>query len=253
MPIKNGVGYSETTIDKQVDFIKIMKMLCRIWKGTTRYNYINNEIYYFDLNGGFGYDLDCPIIGSPIIAAKSLKDSCLPHKGFVCEIEYENILSLKDTLLPYDNFTVVQGNNQYALIEHLPSDGLSNGLFYADNNGFPETELSFLEYACQQRVCQRMDILLSFGATTIKRLTNRYPNKHFELQENISRLNKKKWFIRELMNSKQKWTFVLGTNWANFPAPQNYFHCISSPKGQDVLSFFYDKPKSGVMEQKRFL
>lgn len=238
MTVKNGVGYSESTIDKQEDFIKIMRMLCTIWKGMIRRN-VTDRVYYYDLNGGFGFDLDNPIIGSPIIAAKALRESKLKHMGYVCEADDQNVRSLSEAMMAYeDTFMIISGNNESALKPFLPSYGYSNyGLIYADPTGYPSSEFNFMRYVSKLNSCDRIDLLLSFGSTTIKRVSNCFPDKYWRLNEHVNSIYRKVWLIREPLPSsgKKKWSFLLGTNWGNFPAPQNSFHRIDSEMGQKIF------------------
>jgi hypothetical protein len=243
MAVIDKVGYSETTLQKQEDFIKIFRMLCSIWKGTIRQSQAGNQILYFDLNAGHGIGHKIPIVGSPVIAAMTLKEFELPHLGFVCEVYHPNVLTLTRALMAYSDFQVVQGDNRNALIKYLPKanqSGFHYGLVYADPNNYPISEFNFLKDFGLIQGCSRLDVLISFSATTIKRTDNAHADKH-NLSKYLQGANKKKWYIRKLMDGHHHWSFLFGTNWRQFPDYFCDFYTLNSPEGQEILEFFYNK------------
>lgn len=255
MTKKNGVVYSETTITKQETFTAIIKMLCDIWKGTTKQKDADNAVYYYDLNGGPGISLDSPFIGSPVLAAKALQKSNLPHYGYVCELSSLLIDDLKDALAAYEFFEIIEGNNESALLLYLPVQKIKNyGLVYADPIGYPYSEFEFMKQAAKNYHCQKIDFLLSFGANTIKRVSRAYPNKYKQLITQVLSIAKAEWFVREPIkdiNNKQ-WSFLLGTNWKRFPAPSYNFHNIKSLEGQFCLDLLNqtNNERNGIIKKK---
>lgn len=255
MTTPRGAGYSKTTLQKQQDFISIFTMLCKIWRSITAKDFIEDTIFYFDLNGGPGIDLDNPIIGSPVISSKALSESNLSHQGYICDNDLSYIERLKQVLASYQSFKVIHGDNREVLIPFLPSRGKYNyGLIYADPNGYPNSEIEFMKNASRNPHCQQIDLLLSFGANTVKRISRRYPNKHSPLCELIESINKTHWLIRDPMPDNKQWSFLLGTNWGDFPAAKHYFHPLDSPEGQAVFEFLdkTDDELNGVSKKKEY-
>lgn len=241
MPKESNVGYSETTLEKQRDFIKIFRMLCSMWKGVTKRYYTSSDVLYFDLNGGHGIGTEeYAIVGSAVLSAAILKEVGLSHFAYICEVDKVNVSRLNDALLAYKNFKVIKGDNRIALNMFLPKSGNHHGLVYIDPNGYPISEFNFLSDFGQYEGCNKLDVLVSLSATTAKRTDNAHSDKH-NLMKYLEKANKNKWYIRKLMKGKNKWSFLFGTNWEGFPDTFTDFHTFSSDEGQDILTFFCDK------------
>ncbi len=241
MPKKNGVGNSASTFQKQEDFVKIMSMLGKIWKGVIKHSFISNTILYYDMNGGPGITLDYIVAGSPVLAAIVLNENNLDHRGYVSEMSEKNVITLRQAMMTYNDFYIVQGDNKTVLKNCLPDmmHKPSYGLVYADPNGSPRDEFQFLEYVSNQKSCRYIDFLISFGAAGTKRAIGAHPDRGHQIDARKLKRLKDFWFIREFMTKGvNKWCFLLGTNWDKFPIPINTFYSIGSDKGKELIDFF---------------
>ena len=80
-----------------------------------------------------------------------------------------------------------------------------------------------------------MDFMMTYAATSHKRqikakacsATERLPGL-------LSKIKKKFWLIRE-PTGKHQWTFLIGTNWADFPRwNKKGFYGITTKRGQEI-------------------
>jgi len=79
-------------------------------------------------------------------------------------------------------------------------------------------------------------VLFNFSAANIKRtLKCSLTKENRNLRELFSVVNKTHWLIREPYY-KHQWSFLLGTNWASFPAYKSIgLYSIDSKEGQEIL------------------
>jgi three-Cys-motif partner protein len=105
------------------------------------------------------------------------------------------------------------------------------GLIYADPIN-KEIPVGMLNQAAHY--LPRVDLLAYVGATGYKRRRGVDCNRA-RLSEHIAGVDKRHRLIRR-GRGRQQWTFVLWTNWGDFPEwEQIGFHRVSSPAGQRIL------------------
>lgn len=232
MPVVNGVGFSDYTPEKQQIFadiltqhISICQVIYRRYEKTKRY-------YYYDLTAGCGKD-HCYGEGSPLIFAKIAARKELFYTASFYEREKVNFDKLKRNLDPYSDCWCF--NNPYQKMNRgdFPEKS-SLGLLYVDPSGNPP-DFDFFMALSQQPEWKNIDFLFNFSATNIKRLMGAGLMAH--LKEEIQKISKTTWIIREPARGKHQWTFFLGTNYEAFkPSKRNRFHRLDSRAGQFVFN-----------------
>lgn len=237
MPITNGMGYSEATINKQNGLARIIEQhLAICGKIFAKYPRAPQVYYYIDTNSGCGWnpDIDCP--GSPIIFLAHATAREIDYRAHFIDIEPGNAQGLRAgmELLKETRSTVHQGDNRRWLrpvLRQIPEG--SHGLLYHDPNGLPDLEL--LAMASQMPQMHKIDILIRCAGTTIKR-TKQFTERR--LTDILASINKQYWIIRELdSGDKWQWTFLFGLNWNGLRAWRSQgFHYIDSVKGQAILT-----------------
>lgn len=85
---------------------------------------------------------------------------------------------------------------------------------------------------------ERVDFLFNVSATTVKRMRQQASKRgwpHESLCDLLAGIDKKFWLVREPFGANQ-WTFLLGTNWADFKEYKRiHFHRADQPTGAEIL------------------
>ena len=110
------------------------------------------------------------------------------------------------------------------------------GLIYSDPNGIP----AFNDLGAISRIpqCARVDILIHFSATSIKRCRCSSAIKdHDTLVQRLDLIGKKNWFICKPEDSNAwGWIFLLGTNWKEMSEHRQIgLFNIKTREGQELL------------------
>lgn len=259
MPLIGTVGVSEATADKQAHFTGLVHMHMDIVQGLLKkQDWMAPWYQYLDLHAGSGrYPYQGRLLdGSPLLVVERARVRALPFRGDLIEKDLQSWQQLTHYLAevcgPPTHQTTKPETASFALergeIRAFQGDhhayvpqilaGLQRqvnrpdtlyGLIYADpNGGAPPWDL--LEQCAN--LLTRCDVLLYVSATGVKRA--RQPGEQ-SLEEHVQAIDKKHWLIRE-PEGKQQWTFLLGTNWTDFPAwTQRRFYGIQARIGQSIL------------------
>lgn len=225
MPVKNGVGFSDSTLYKQECLRQILLQHMIISRGVIRNNDWADDLYiYIDMNAGRGKVPLSGINGSPLIFLQE-PPSGLDYLGVFIEKDRDNFHALISELEMFSpNYRHLLGKDEH--VTSYPIHGDSSlvltelmggildkpatlGLIYSDPNGVPPFEA--LAEVSQMQQARRVDILIYMSGTTIKRVRKK------KLFDYLQTIDKKEWLIRRQDNSSWQWTFLFGTNWADYP------------------------------------
>jgi len=252
------VGYSGHTLEKQQDFQRLATIIFGAISGiVTRYRNVSPRAIAIDLNAGPGDYPNC--LGSPLIALDAARKFQLPPDLHLCEENQGVAARLREMLEifgllsptqenglilrsqdPRDAITVWIWPHSYQtawpkIVRTIQrrQEGLVYGLIYSDENG-SEPPFALLREAAER--LQRVDLIIHVSATNLKRLIGaRYRSDEVRLSEQMLRLGKRFWLIREPRRQHQ-WTFLLGTNWDNFPEyTMAGFFDSASPRGRHII------------------
>ncbi len=218
-------GYSGITPVKQQQFRQIIETHLRcsycIFRKHAAGGWIEGKYYYFDINAGAGRDVDGGA-GSPLIFLEEA--SCVPMKYEVILIEknkrrYNALLKNVEPYIgkPGINIVCHCGDHNGIIDKYLVAEKLARfGVCYADPNGKPSFGL--LSKIAKTSCYSRLDILMNCSATAVKRSgPNNSITNGLTLDGYLQTINKHHWIVREPYG-KQQWSFLLGTNWADFPS-----------------------------------
>jgi len=196
-------------------------------------DWIDGEYFYADICAGDGGD---EIEGSPVIFTDAQKRHGLRCKPYFIERSPIIMGSLRRRLENKDAVWICEDHCK-ALPEIAPQNN-KVGLLYYDPNGDPFNNYpNLLSNFYKSSTTGRIDCLLYFSGTTIKRVLKAPgTNREWSISEDMERIGKKVWLIREPFG-KSQWTFLLGVNWIQFPEFKKIdFHNIKSKKGQNILN-----------------
>jgi three-Cys-motif partner protein len=263
MPVIDSIGQSDYTRLKQDILGVFLNVHTKIVKGITeRFGWADNQYLYLDLNAGPGVYGD--IEGSPIVFIKTARRNKLKFRAILTEKEIVHCNSLIDRLdclsegnifdiacqmIPYSNVVgscvgrgdvvVVCNEDNENTIKSMKTfysekDVKSPfGLIYMDPNGC-QVRFGELKDLLSQSKLSRLDLLINLSASAIKR--NRHNDSVKSIMDSISGIKKKHWLIRKPYG-KWQWTFLLGTNWVNFPELEKIdFVSMDSEKGRQYIN-----------------
>jgi hypothetical protein len=238
--VENGVGYGEHTALKQEHFEKILRLHMNITTSVQRnwrhswYGPDLETYHYFDINAGAGND-PTGLIGSPLIFLRQAALLNLQYKAVLIEQELVNVQSLLRLVGTDKNVTIEYGDHHVCLPRYFVNGRKRFGLVYADPSGtVPPFEL--LGQMSRQNIYQRLDICIYLHATNIKRIRNQSSgNGKQSLAEFMAMIDKKHWIIRKPVG-KEQWTFLIGSNWVDYPDwTREGFYKWKSPIGIEIL------------------
>lgn len=245
MPIVNGVvGVSDFTQEKQNIFSGLMTMHVAIVKGIlSRWRKISPFYYYVDMTAGPGVYKDedgRAIVGSPVIARMALTDANVKYRMYLVERDSSVFDTLKSW---FSEEAIPRASEQYLCFgdaeELVPAIRFADqykhyGLVYADTTAQIPPFETFRRLG-QSRQYDNMDFIMTYAAASHKRQIKSSLCKTEErLPELLGRINKKFWLIREPYG-KHQWTFLIGTNWADFPRwNKRGFYGITNKRGNEI-------------------
>jgi three-Cys-motif partner protein len=264
MPVINGVGFSDSTDAKQKHFGIIIKThlkatchgILNKYQQTT-----NNPYLYFNMESGPGVYNGA--VGSPIIFMdEAAKYESNQFDIFLFEKNPANCDALQNNInirkYPSNlNVQILTSDSSVDILNHVPANGYPRyGLVYSDPTG-TVPPFDTLGQISNIRQCARLDFLINFAATTIKRVRGSHLcHQTQSLKDHLSAINKKHWMVRD-PQSKHQWSFVIGSNWADFPAFKNQgFHPVNSIAGKmilDYLNYTKNEKRIGRIRQCRQL
>jgi three-Cys-motif partner protein len=246
MPVNNDVGTSEYTEIKQQHFNKIIDIhiestLAILRKNNKRFpGWCEKKYYYFDINAGPG--MVNGEEGSPLIFlnyAKKHKD--ISFHVVLIENNKTNILELSEKMQPYLIYPnlvidIRFGDHNKIIPEYFVAQKRNRfGLIYNDPSGkVPSFDL--LQAMSGTACYSKLDILINCPSATIKRVSRSPLTKSKEtLIDYLNKIDKEHWLIREFY-FKHQWTFLIGTNWINFPRFKKIgMYPMSSVEGKKIL------------------
>lgn len=243
MPIENGVGYGDHTADKQNDFKSLLSLHIDIVDGITSKagKQWQREYTYIDMNAGPG--IYNGHIGSPIAFLDKIEKTDIAYSAHFIEMVKSNADTLQDIVRCRDlhGATKVINDDHVNAMKSLSLLKATYGMVYHDPSGsIPDFDL--LSEVSKRSQFRYMDFMVYLSATNIKRV------RRFEqatgadakaklLTDYLQSVNKKTWIIRK-PNGKHQWTFVIGSDWKDFPAWKSRgFYRVDSDEGQSILKF----------------
>lgn len=235
MPITNGVGWSESTGDKEAGLAELLGLHMQLCQAiTTKNQWADKTYYWLDITAGSGDNPEARCYGSPLVFIQQAKATRLRYRAAFIEKDSTNALRLAHHLWPYPgNHLVLNCDHEAVLVElvqRIPQK--TYGMIYADPNGEPPFEL--LSEVSRLSQCKRLDILIYASGTTIKRKRGAHNGR--SLVEYMGGIDKSHWLVRD-HKSKHQWTFLLGTNWPDYPGLNKIdFHSTASDKGMRILA-----------------
>ena len=240
MPKVNGVGYGPHTPLKQDHFAKTIRMHLGIVRGILQRakeqhwkNVDTDCYYYFDINAGPGHD-PTGLKGSPLIFLEEAQAKNLPYHGVFIEKESESYAILRSKI--HDpNVQILCGDHRKLLPNYFIPDCERYGVIYVDPSGnIPPFDL--LAQMSRWPTYSKLDVLINVACATIKRV--RICERTIEsrnLKELMATIQKKYWIVRKPVGNHE-FSFLIGTNWKDFPAYEKEgFYNSQSPLGQQIL------------------
>lgn len=240
MPVLNGIGFGEHTALKQEHFEKLIRLHLNVtarvqrncrekrWQGVDL-----NTYYYFDINAGAGND-PTGLVGSPVIFLKQAALRGTRYQAILIEREPVNYRQLSSVIR--DANVVIECGDHNDVLPRYFVKGLKRfGLVYTDPSGdIPPFEL--LAAMSRQPIYKMLDICIYVHATNIKRIRrSSLTNEQRCLRDFIDSIDKKEWIVREPIGREQ-WSFLIGSNWINFPDWQKEgFHSYRSARGKEIF------------------
>ncbi|MBL6996722.1 hypothetical protein [Desulfobacula sp.] len=223
------VGRSEHTELKQKNLEYILSVQLKIFKHIiANHKWVNDKIFYADIYAGDGGINDCA--GSPLIFEKVCNENSIKCDPIFIE---ENPVTAK-RLSAKIKSSVINDRNENVLPQLYPEKN-QLGIIYVDPNGDPKFDM--LEDFYNKQNTKMIDLLIYFSGTTIKRaFKSPITKRDISLIDNITRLPKKKWLVRNA-TGKFQWSFLLGSNWIDVPRYKSIgFYEIDSIFGRSVLN-----------------
>ena len=230
MPInEDGVGYSEYTQGKLFAFAGILEMHAKICR-RIQSKYPRTPYYYIDLNAGVGSVAGQP---SSVPIAKRILDEHLMDR-FIYAVD---INPNAPAALAGQACEAAWGDNRVIApmwIERIPKYPSAYGLIFHDPNDLVDFDLLGRLY--EQPQTQKVDLLIYMSATTWKRYRTGSSKRIASLIVELGRINKRYWIVRD-PRGKHQWTFLLGTNWQDFPYwERGGFYRVDGREGSRVLA-----------------
>lgn len=243
MAVKVGVGHSKYTERKQQDLERVADVYMRIASlAFMPRGYVQQVYPILDLNAGWGIDPDGNP-GSPIILMEAAERHHLPwlFRGFEKNDATLELLAeaIQSRCLDGSRIQLFSDHHVWTpyVIDDLRTRFGTNwmfGLAYGDGNG--DYDAPFGPMGLLAESLPRVDLLLNFGATALKRM-RRAGMTTDDLVSRITAIKKKHILIREPIGAQQ-WTMFLMTNWTEGPAKFGgalEFYPLTSLDGSAIL------------------
>jgi three-Cys-motif partner protein len=234
MPEKDGIGYGPHTPQKVHDLGVILRQHIAITFATRdRYPFWQGVPYhYIDATAGAGECPELKLKGSPLVFLDAIADR--PFRADLIERVDVNLQALAQRVPDrYGQQVRFHGGNYEAIIPQILEirPPLPLGLLFVDPTG-EKPDLPTLQLVARAR--RYMELLMYVPATIIKRC--RHLRGHeVRLEDYTAGIAKKYWLVRE-PSGKEQWTFLLGTNTANFKDYRAIgFYRLDSEQGQAIF------------------
>lgn len=219
---------SAETRQKERDFRGVLNMHIRMAKSIIA-RYAAPPYLYVDMHAGPGQLEDelGPFDGSPLIFAHLANEHDLPHLAWHFDESEVIATQLLATLGPESFVGAVRCEDGLpVLVDRISQPTRRYGLIYADPIG-KEIPVDALNTAADR--LPRVDLMAYVSGTAYKRRRNG------RLFTDVSAIRKKHALVREPQTAWQ-WTFVLWTNWADFPEwRKRGFYRADSTQGRRIL------------------
>lgn len=245
----NAEWVSRETEEKERDFRDLLTMHVNICKGILSRNAAASYLYT-DLHAGRGHlrYAGRQFDGSPLIARDILSKSGIRHEtlhyeqdateaAFLIEALLGRSGALFDFAAPAD-YPVCIEPFQTGFARWLDERGYqpdAYGLIYSDPIKDEIPHALFNEAA---KLLPRVDLLAYVAATQYKRRRGGAAIRGVELPylaDHIDAVDKRHVLIRQ-HHGTQQWTFLLWTNWADFPKWETRgFYGLKTPQGKRIL------------------
>jgi hypothetical protein len=229
-PYKTG----PSTPKKDEHFREILKTHLPIVKSIlSRKDWADPRYHYWDLNAGYGIDKKGRV-GSSIEFIAQADNLVMDYRAFMFERSGRIASILKAHVNGNSGVQVIKGDHNITL-PPLFSETSSNvfGMIYCDPDGkVPSFDL-IGRFA---RKYNLVDVVIYISSANLKRgLMSPGTKITKRLTEYLSVIPKKHWIVREPMD-KHQWTFLIGTNWTNFPVFERIgFHRADSSQGIAIM------------------
>lgn len=260
MPVAaNGVGFSDNTPNKQRLFGHIVDQHLAV-VSKIREKFLQNhysgwpgtEYLYIDATSGSGHSPETGDAGSPLIVAEQARRSGMPYRCHLIDRNAVNAETLRTTFAEDPRCEVYCGEYQDVLSSIVSRiRGRPYGLIYFDPNGQPDFD--FIARLSQHPALSRVDVLIHFTATGLKRA--RRIAEEDTLEARLHRVNKQHWMIAQVTaGSPWQWTFLLGLNYRMKPYEKMGFAYIDSDRGERLLyEMNYTKDEKCAIPARRQL
>lgn len=241
MPVRKGVGQSESTRIKQFVFEKASGHLVGAAVMAARNH--ARPCVVADMTAGRGYYPQTQLDGSPLILAKHVaffrahpkvgigaRFLCVEHNRHALA-ELQRHMSERYPDLPVEYF-----KDQKAALDTIPSDAY--GLTYWDPNGYssPRNGLNKELLASFGSTHDHMDILITRACLAGRRVMSAEHCKDNALPiDGYLRLTGKSRFYLLEYATHDWWTFGFASNWEKRPEGKLWFHPIESEEAQRLL------------------
>lgn len=196
--------------------------------------------FHFDLHAGSGYNDEAGCIGSPLaFLSEARRAGCTHYFAGFCDRDRAQIETLlRRPELDHDRCRLFHGNNA-ELLRMVPDiirlygkkRLYALGSVLSDPNGadVPIDELAWLA-----RECPRIDIILHWNSTIVKRLRGGIKPSQMSLIDATEYIKKSSWLIREPAGIHQ-FTMLIGRNYRFGDWKSFGFYHLDSREGQEVL------------------
>jgi three-Cys-motif partner protein len=250
MPLDGSAGYGEGTPRKRHDFKDYQRLHLQVARAVmNRSDWAGDIYHYVELYAGPGRPGGEE--GTPLIFVENALEEGGEWNAYFCEIDPESVQRLGTELSTYgrvafERSAVYPRDHREAVIEiasHIQARSPGKrafGLIFADPNGTRlDEEIESIQTLSEAH--PRMDILLYLSATSIKRSRSLFGSS--SLLERLAAIGKQRMLIRE-PHTEQQWTFVLLTNWGQYPDwRRRSFHDSNSKAGARILEKLELTPK----------
>jgi hypothetical protein len=283
MPLDGSAGYSDNTAVKQQHLAALMGVVFPAIRGIMRKHTWALQDYatYVDCTAGPGFYPDLDLPGSPVLALEAAEKAQLPLRALLFEERLETYDRLVGHLHEFwpgfvwertaDGYgdhgilldgaapgairvTTEQRDYNQTIARWVDDERRAQGdwpdkkhrfgMLYLDENG-KAPPLTMLQDVSTNVL--HLDLVLHLATTTLKRRgqspVDPWP---FRLRDVMRIIGKKHWVIREPYG-KHNWSFLVGTQWANFPELRKIgFYRAETAEGLELIEFMDRTRKEGA-------
>jgi len=237
MAVINGIGQSLATISKQRILDAILDQHMAVVRGISR-KYAARDWHfpgyiYIDATAGCGDNTEVGVPGSPRIFYAQIRRSGLPYQCHLIDKKPVNVQALQRIFGDDPCVQIYCGDHREVLYDVLQTiRGRPFGICYFDPNGVPDFE--FIADLCKKQVLEKVDFLLRFPATAVKRAQGAFGRR--SVKESLESIEKTNWMIG-VGAHRDRWqsTFVFGLNHPINEYARTGLYSIDSDKGESIL------------------